>query len=355
MGLIGAGHIARMHAAVWQQEAQVTAVCSRQRDKAERIAAEFGIPQIFDTADELIHSSSIDAICIATPHHLHHPLAMSALNAGKHVFCEKPLAIDLSQAREMCDLARQTGLKTGIQTAIRTGFPPLIHLKNLLQDDALGPVRYFEGVWGFDWARRADYPMGWRFRTAEGGTGALGDLGVYMIDAALWLAGKIDRVCADLTTHIARRPQLSERYDFSESRRLHRQGMLPPPVGWADVENDDACTLLLHFRGGGQGMIRATRLSQRNTICIETADADFAWDRQDETLQRRNAGEDCYIPEPVPDFPKTSIATSFLRNIETDENAPPTFFDGLRIQEVMEAAVVSAKERRWVEIQEVTA
>ncbi|MBT5876873.1 MAG: Gfo/Idh/MocA family oxidoreductase, partial [Candidatus Latescibacteria bacterium] len=200
VGIIGAGHIAKSHAKVWSREDKLVAVCSRQLHKAEDLASSYGIPVICTTAQQLINRDDIGIVCIATPHDLHYPLAMSALKAGKHVFCEKPLALNVAEAREMCELSRQMGVKTGVQFAERTNWPSLMRLRELILEGELGEIQYFEGAWAFDWAQSPTHPMSWRFRKSSAGSGALGDLGAYMIDAARWLVGEITDVFADLVT-----------------------------------------------------------------------------------------------------------------------------------------------------------
>jgi predicted dehydrogenase len=351
IGMVGAGHIARSHARAWQQEAALAAICSRQRRKAEALARAFDIPVVCDTPGDLIARPDVDAVSIATPHHLHYAIAMQAMAAGKHVFCEKPLALNMQQARAMWACAQKTGVRTGMQSGIRTAFPGLRHLHRLIHEGRLGPVQYFEGVWGFDWAHRPDYPMGWRFKRQEAGTGALGDLGVYMIDAARWLIGEITSVCADFATHIRRRPVIPDRYDFAEVRRMHREGALPEAEGMATVENEDACTLMLRFAGGAQGYIRASRLHRNNTIKVEGAQAGYAWTLSTGQLMRRLPGEEAYTAVSLPDdLPAESMVTRFLDNIRYGTDHPPTFLDGLRAQEIIDAAIRSNAQRRWVRV-----
>ena len=351
IGLIGAGHIARSQAAIWQKEATLVAVASRQRTKAEALAKTFTVESVFDTADELIASNQVDAISIATPPHLHHSLALLALEAGKPVFCEKPLALNVAQAREMWDCARRRGVATGLQSGIRTSFPGLSHLKTLIDSRELGDFLSFEGTWAFDWARQPDFPMGWRFRRDLAGTGALGDLGVYLIDAARWLVGEIQSVAADFQTVITKRPVISDRYDFGEVRNMIRDSELPASTVLARVENEDLCSLLVRFANGASGTIRASRISRRNTILVEGTAATYQWDLQTGVLARRGAGEVAYTTVPVPvGFPNRSIVTQFLTNIRNGTDYPPTFRDGFLAQQVIDAAVEADRTRRWIEV-----
>jgi predicted dehydrogenase len=350
--MIGAGHIARMHARVWGHEATVVAVCSRRREKAERLAAEFSIPVVCDTPDELISRKDVDVVSLATPHDLHHPLAIQAMEAGKHVFCEKPLALNSRQAQEMWECAKAAGVKTAIQSGIRVGFPALRHLRHLIETDEPGPIRYFEGVWGFDWAASPDYPLGWRFLRERAGTGALGDLGVYMIDAGRWLIGEMTGVYADFQTIIPERPVISDRYDFSEVRRMSRENTLPPPEGVAAVENEDICILLTRFVGGAAGVIRASRVHREHSVRIIGDRAIYRWDFQTNRLFRRLHSEEEDTLLVIPDlYPAESIVTRFLNDIRHDSDTAPNFMDGLRVQRIMDAAERSFSQKQWVDVE----
>ncbi|MYA76022.1 MAG: Gfo/Idh/MocA family oxidoreductase, partial [Gemmatimonadetes bacterium] len=112
IGMIGAGHIAHAHVEAWRKEATLTAVSSRRIESALSLAEQYDIPHVCGDANELLDRDDIDAVGIAMTHHLHHPIALAALAAGKSVFCEKPLALDGSQAREMCAAAKAGPLKT---------------------------------------------------------------------------------------------------------------------------------------------------------------------------------------------------------------------------------------------------
>ena len=155
VGMIGAGSMARHHLHAWSQSdgCQVVAIFNRTRSKAEALAREFGIPRICEDADDLISGEDLDAISISMPHNLHHPLALAAIDAGKHVFCEKPLATDLQDAAEMWKRAREAGVKTGIQLGHRFS-PALGRLRVLLRDGYVGQVRRIECSWCFDWANQ---------------------------------------------------------------------------------------------------------------------------------------------------------------------------------------------------------
>ena len=351
IGMIGAGHIAHAHAEAWRKEATLTAVTSRRIESARSLAEQYDIPHVCGAANELLDRDDVDAVGIATTHHLHHPIALAALAAGKSVFCEKPLALDGSQAREMCAAAKADPLKTGVQSGIRL-FPALRLLARLLREGRAGKIHTFDAHWSFDWARDPRFPLTWRFKRAEAGTGALGDLGVYMIDAARWLVGEIAQVNAELAVYIPRRPVLTSGVHFGELRRLHRAEKLNISQETGPVENDDVCQLLLRFENGARGSIRASRLHQEHSIRIDCERTSYRWQMTGDRRLTERSTEAEYKPVEMPEPPgEDTIVTTFLNNVRRDEDEPPTFRDGLAAQLVMDAAVTSHEAGGWVDVE----
>ena len=351
IGMIGAGHIAHAHAEAWRKEATLTAVASRRIESARSLAERHGIPHVCRDSNELLDRDDIDAVGIATPHHLHHPFALAALAAGKSVFCEKPLALNGPQAREMWAGARRREAKTGVQSGIRL-FPALRLLSRLLREGRAGRIHTFDAHWSFDWARDPRFPLTWRFKRAEAGTGALGDLGVYMIDAARWLVGEIRQVNAELATYISRRPLLTSGGHFGELRRLHREEKLDIPRETGPVENDDVCQVLLRFENGARGSIRASRLHQEHSIRVDCERSSYRWQMTGDRRLMARSTEAEYTPVETAEPPgDESIVTTFLNNIRRDEDEPPTFRDGLAAQLVMDAAARSHETGGWIDVE----
>ena len=351
IGMIGAGHIAHAHAEAWRKETTLTAVCSRRIESARSLAERYDIPHVCRDTNELLDRGDIDAVGIATAHHLHHPIALAALSAGKSVFCEKPLALNGSQAREMWSDARRRDIKTGVQSGIRL-FPALRLLARLLQEARAGKIHTFDAHWSFDWARDPRFPLTWRFKRAEAGTGSLGDLGVYMIDAARWLVGEIGQVNAELATYIPRRPVLTSGAHFGELRRLHRAEKLEISQGTGPVENDDVCHVLLRFANGARGSIRASRLHQEHSIRVDCERTSYRWQMAGDRRLLERSTEAEYKPVEMPEPPGDgTIVTTFLNNIRWDEDESPTFRDGLAAQLVIDAAVESNETGGWIDVE----
>ncbi len=351
IGMIGAGHIAYAHAEAWRNEATLTAVSSRRPGSALKLAAQFNIPHVCRNTDELLDRDDIDAVGITTPHHLHHPMAMEAMAAGKSVFCEKPLALDGMQAREMWTAAERFDVKTGVQSGIRL-FPALRLLFRLLREGKAGSIHAFDAHWSFDWARQPDFPLTWRFKRAEAGTGALGDLGVYMIDAARWLVGEISQVNAELVQFVTHRPLLTSGDHFGELCRMHEKGVLETSRQTGRVENDDVCQLMLRFENGAFGSIRASRLHQETSLRVDCERTSYIWQMDGGGRLMERSSKAAYTPAEIPETPSDdTIVTTFLNNIRKNEAAAPTFRDGLAAQLVIDAAVQSHEKGRWVDVE----
>jgi predicted dehydrogenase len=350
--MIGAGSMARHHLEAWSRsvDAEVIAIYNRTQHKAEALAREFAIPYVCVDVYDLIHGNDVDAVSISMPHSLHHPLAIAAIEAGKHVFCEKPLATLLDDAREMWERAEQAGLKTGIQFGHRT-LPALIQLRELLHEGYAGQVQYVECSWCFDWARDPAFPLVWRFRRDVAGAGALADLGVYAIDAARWLIGEFREVSACMRTYIDRRPLPMGNHSFDEIVHMARDGRYAVSGELGAVENEDECVFLATFENGAHGFFRASRLQGEQRLAVHGSEGVLVWTLGGDKLLGRRSGQGEYDEFPVPKaVAQATIVSQFLANIVDDTDLPPTFCDGVRAQAVIEAVIRSAERRCWVQV-----
>ncbi len=351
VGMIGAGSWARQHLQAWDanEHAEVVGIWNRTAKRAEVLAKEFNISQVVAEADALIHSDDVDVISISMPHNLHYPFSTAAIDAGKHVFCEKPLAMDLREARDMWRQAESAGVKTGIQFFHRND-PVLMHLRDLIADGYLGSIQYVELKQCFDFGARGNgFPWIWRCSKSIAGTGALGDLGVYLIDMARWLVGEFSRVCGDMKTFVHRRPMISDKYNVHEVVQMAAEKGLPELAETGVVDNDDECNIIVDFDSGAHGYIRASRFHADRGIIICGSRGEVRWNPAEGKLMGKTAGAEEHTEIHVPEMAsKPTIVTQFVSNIRNGTNQPPTFFDGLKAQEVIEATSISVEEERWV-------
>jgi predicted dehydrogenase len=322
--------------------AEIVAVCDIDRERARSVAADWGAPLVCDTEAELLALPAVDAVSICTPNDRHFPQAMAALAAGKHVMCEKPLAMTLDEARQM--QAAAAGVVTGVNFRYRW-IPAARFVSDLVAAGALG--RIYHGVFHYfnGWLADPNAPAAWRTMRAQTGSGALGDLGSHIIDlAALWL-GEAVRVRGDLTTYTPERPT--------------------PDGGRLAVDVDDAASFTIDYQSGAVGQFLATRCAlgrgnyqrvelygSEGAVVYEFEKADRGADRVQLCLGRAQARHGGYStvevsPEHLLGKPSGPIL-EFVAAIRAGRPAAPDFADGLRCQEIMTAVERSAAEGRTI-------
>lgn len=189
VGVVGAGAVLQVaHLPVLKKlkAVQVAALCDADRPKARALASRFGIPTVYDDIEDLLEHEELDALLVCTPNHLHEPHIQAGLAAGLHVLSEKPLALRAASAQRLIKAAERTDrvLMVGMNHRYR---PDVQTLRSFIQGGELGELDSVRAAWYM--ARPARAPLGWRQRKEESGGGVMFDLGLTMIDLALWIAG----------------------------------------------------------------------------------------------------------------------------------------------------------------------
>ena len=336
-------------------DAELVAVCSRTKENVEAMAAEFHVPHAITDYREVMKLEGLDGVVVCTTAAWHYPICMEAIGRGLHVFCEKPLGMTLAEAREMHDAAVKAGVKHMV--AFTTRFlPHAAFVKQLLDQGQLGRV-YLINL-----SKMAGYagpaaPMRWRYDKALAGAGVLADLGSHAIDLALWYFGPVKSICADLPTFV------SERTD-------------PKTGAMARSDVDDAAALLVKFESGVQGVLHISWVAPKGrsqTLSICGSDGSLVFDSnvdgweiglmgstaEDQTLRPIEVPRDMMagIDESskeaglrsfVTNYP--SMSRKFVDVILHDQEPSPSFLDGMKAQEVMDAAMISSAEGRWVDL-----
>jgi predicted dehydrogenase len=335
--------------------AEIAAICGRNRDRAEERANKYDIPRVFADYREMIAKGHLDALVVATPDDLHYPITMEALDAGLHVLCEKPLALDTTQAREMYEKAQTAGVNNMVLFTHRW-WPYQSYLKQLVDEGYVGrcyhcQIRYLAG-----YGRKPRYA--WRFDRKRC-RGVLSDLGSHAVDWTRWYGGDIARVSAHLATFV-------ERPGFEG-------GSLDP--------SNDAATLLLEFESGAQGMIQVSAVAhmadrgQEQHVILhgESGTLEMEISFPNGQLVGRICGarrdEDQIEVLPVPEglwgdvdptdasawikiWSKQPIGDRlFIDAIVEDRPVAPSFYDGLKAQEVIDAAIESHQTGCWISLQ----
>ncbi len=347
------------------------AVCGRDQNGVEQAAKQFGWESVETDWRKLIQRDDIDLIDINAPSNAHKEIAIEAARAGKHLFCEKPLALTLGDAREMLDAAETSGVKHMVGFNYR--FAPAVQLaKKLIADGRLGKLYHFRASFLQDFIVDPNFPLVWRLQKEIAGSGSHGDLGAHLIDMARFLVGEFQDVIGMSETFIKERPLAGEMSGLSAS------GSGEGPKG--EVTVDDATLFLARFNSGVLGSFEATRFApgHRCTNSFEINGSKgsvrfdfermnelqvyFTDDAEDVQGFRRVLATDpshAYMdawwpPGHTIGFEHTFIheTLELLHAIRDNRQPVPNFRDGVQCQEVLEAVDRSIAERRWVSISE---
>lgn len=259
VGLIGTKFMGKAHSNAYLKVAKffdvepkpvMKAICGRHAEETAEFAERFGWESYESDWRKLCARPDIDVIDIATPGSLHHEMGVAAAQAGKHVFCEKPLALSMREARAMLDAVRKAKVVSMVNFNYRT-VPALALAKQMIAAGEIGEVRHFRATYLQDWLVDPTFPMNWRLRKEVAGTGANGDLNAHHIDMARFLVGDIAEVVGMQKTFITERP--------AEGRSAGLTATAGE--GTEKVTVDDATLFLAKFNSGALGSFEATRMA----------------------------------------------------------------------------------------------
>lgn len=339
-------------------QADVVALCGRRLEPAQKLAEAWGVPQVFTDVDTMLSETDLDALIITSPNNTHYPYTMKALEAGLHVLCEKPLALSYAHAKEMAELAEAKGLTT--MTPFTYSYMPTAqYLKQLIDAGYLGTpyslnLRYYTGF-----GRDSSYS--WRFDKAIAGSGALGDIGSHFLYLAYWFFGEIEGVFANLATHIKRpdtRPD-GNSYDQADDNALitfrFTNGALgtvqASTLAYEDTKFGQIHQMELH---GSEGTlhsftdwntvqeVRGAKLGEGPVKKLELPQSIWQGARRDTV---HNTYKDVFRQQ-------ETMARAFVSAVAVNNEVTPSFKEGATIQKLLEAALTSHRERRWVDLNE---
>ena len=385
VGMVGYAFMGAVHAHAWRNAhrffdlpltPELTAIAGRNKEAVNAAAERLGFASVETDWHALVERDDIDLIDICTPGDSHAVIAVAALEAGKHVLCEKPLANTVQEAEQMAAAARAAA-ERGIWamcgfTYRRT--PALALARRLVEAGRIGSVRQVRAQYLQDWLHDPDAPMTWRLDKAKSGSGALGDLGAHLIDTTQWLTGQaIIGVSAILETFVTSRPLSGERAGLGG----HGDTDADAPRG--EVTVDDAALFTARFADGGIATFEATRfaLGRKNALRIEingTAGS-IAFDFEDNNVLHFFDGTDSVdeqgfrrILVTEPEHPYVSAwwppghglgyehgfahqVVDLVNAIAENRQPEPSFADGLQVQRVLGAVEDSAaNDSGWTEV-----
>mgnify|MGYP005846632403 CR=1 FL=1 len=373
IAMIGYGGIGRVHAMGYRNipfhyglpanAINLVGVATSRPESAEKAAGEIGCAVWTADYRELLARDDVDVVDCCVPNYLHEEIVLAAAAAGKHIYCEKPLANNLAQARRMVQAVEQAGVK-GQMTFNFRFLPAISRARQLIADGFLGRLYSFRGRY-----YRASYvdpqrPLSWKHRAETSGTGAIGDIGSHILDLLYYLLGDFSSVQATFDTRITARPVAKGAAE----------------TGLVDV--DDLAFLHLRLVDGAPGSVEISRLATGTTNDVQLEifgeqgalrfnSGDPAWleiydlrepeqplggqrgFRKVETVGRYE-GQKAPDWTMTPSFVRshTECQYQFLQAISAGWPPAPSLADGLHIQAVIEAAVRSSAEGRWVNLAE---
>jgi predicted dehydrogenase len=384
VGIVGYAFMGAAHSHAWRTVSRVfdvplrprmAALCGRDEAAARGAAARYGWAATETDWRDLIARDDVQLVDIATPGDLHAEIAIAALEQGKHVLCEKPLANSVPEAEAMRDAAaraRQRGVRSMVGFNYRR-VPALALARQLVRDGRIGELRHVRAAYLQDWLVDPAFPLTWRLQAGRAGSGALGDLGAHAVDIAQHLAGELlTGVCGLTSTFVTERP-VRDGGAGAAADSLHNGGAGGATGGRAPsgpVTVDDAALFIGRFRAGALASFEATRFAtgRKNALRIELngdrGSLAFDLERLNELqfYDRADAAETAgfrRILGTEPGHPYlsgwwppghvlgwehtfTHQARDLLCAIADGTDPQPSFADGLQVQQVLAAVAGSA-------------
>jgi predicted dehydrogenase len=384
IGVIGAGFMGKAHVVgysnmpklFWPAPAMpvMKTVCDIEPDIAAEAKERFSFEKSCTDWRDIINDPEIDAVSICTPNNVHAEMTIAALEAGKHVLCEKPIASSLKDAEAMESAAKKAE-KNGVihMTAYQyRRIPAIVLAKSFVNDGLIGEVLNIRCTYLQCWSADPSSPLSWRFQKEIAGAGTLGDIGSHVIDLAQYLVGDIDEVVSMIRTYIPERPVQEGGVDLLGTVKLGADAKKAP------VDVDDEVSFLAKFKGGAIGSIEATRNAwgRNNYITIELhgTKGSIAFN-----YERLNELQVCFADDPdncrgfktiytgpahfygpaTWNIPGMNIGYGELKAIEmfdfisaiADGEQPSTNFSvATQIERVVAAVLSSAKSQAWEKV-----
>lgn len=371
LGLLGYGTIGRVHTLGYRDlpllypgrlpPLRLEAVFTSREETARAAAREGGYASWFTDLPALLAREGVDVVDCSLPNHLHREALLLAFQAGRHVYCEKPLAVNAAEAREVAQAAGKAGVQVGMTFNYRF-IPALMRARELIDRGAVGRIYSFRAEYYHSGYQDPERPQSWRMRRSQAGGGALVDLGAHLVDLVRHLLGEYDAVRALTHTYIRERPV------------VRGAGEKEP------VDVDDAAWLEVRLKSGGIGTIEVSRFAtgslddlniavygEKGAFRFRLMDANWlywfdatrpggafggerGWTRL-ETVQHY-PGSALPPPRSILGWTRTHAENQyrFLQALAEGRAPEPGLVDGLRAQLVLEAAFQSAQSGAWVPV-----
>jgi predicted dehydrogenase len=378
VGLVGYKFMGKSHSNAYRQVAsffpdvalrpELKALCGRDEASVRQAAEQFGWEGYETDWHALVARDDIGLIDVSTPGESHAEIAIGAAEHGKHVFCEKPLANTLAEAKAMLAAVEKAGVVGMVNFNYRR-VPAVQLAKQLIDEGRIGQIYHWRAVYLQDWIMDPNFPLVWRLQKDQAGAGALGDLGAHIIDLARMLVGEVSAVSGLTTTFIKQRPLLA-----GTTGGLGAAG----GAEMGEVTVDDAALFLARFANGAVGSFESTRFAKGranyNSFEINGSKGSIVFDlhRMNElnvffdddppdvkgfrNVLVTDGGAHKYLSAWWPaghiigwEHTFTHGVLDLLNGIAAGTSPAPTFEDGVRCQAILEAVEQSASSGAWVE------
>jgi predicted dehydrogenase len=379
--MIGYRFMGKAHSNAWRQaphffpmkaEIEMHTICGRDPNAVEEARRQLGWKQASTDWKAVVNSDEIDIIDINTPNDSHAEIAIAAAKAGKHILCEKPLALTVAQCQQMLDAAKKAKVVHMVCHNYRR-IPAIALAKKLIDEGALGEIYHYYARYAQDWIVDPKFPLVWRLQKGVSGSGTHGDINAHIIDIARYLVGEFKEVCGLMHTFIKERPVMDE---GGKGQGLGGKGS--QKMGKVTV--DDAAMFIGRFENGALANLEATRfaLGRKNHIEVEVNGSKGSLHFDFEDMNRlkffdntqpadRQGFRDILVTQPggahpyvgawwppghIIGYEHTFVHTvaDFVNAVVDGKPVQPTFEDGLKNERVLEAVEESAKSRQWVKV-----
>jgi predicted dehydrogenase len=373
--VLGTGFMGRVHLEALRRlgNVQVVALASLEEDVARRMAAQFAVGRVEADYRKVLDDPSVDAVHICTPNSQHFPMAQEALQAGKHVLCEKPLATTVEDARTLVATAARVGRRDCLNHNLRS-YPLVQQMRRMCEAGELGDILVIQGTYSQDWLLY-DTDWNWRVDSTEGGASrCLADIGSHWFDMAEHVTGlRVTSLCADLQTFHKTRKRPKGPVETFAGKLLQPDDYVQVPI-----TTEDYGGVIFQMGGRTRGAMTASQVSagRKNRLSIEIygAKSSVAWDQERPNelwMGNRNSYNQSLVKDPslllpgaqsYADLPgghaegygdtHKQVFKRFYSSLDNPENdlQYPRFRDGLRQLTILQAELDSHKNRGWVDV-----
>jgi predicted dehydrogenase len=375
-GVVGTGFIGPVHVeALRRIGVEVVGIVGSTPENGATRARAMRLPRSFDSLDELLAAPGLDVVHITTPNYLHKPMVLQAIAAGKHVVCEKPLAMNAVEGRELLDAASSAGIVHAVNFNLRF-YAQNHQAKALVESGELGQVLLMHGRYLQDWLLN-ETDWNWRLEPDRGGAmRVVADIGSHWLDLMTFIGGKrLTEVCADFATLMEKRKKPTKPVETFAGKTLD-----PSDYEEIPIVTEDYASMLLRYEDGVHGACTVSQMSagRKNHLAyeIDCANASLAFNSENPEqlwIGRRDRPSELLLRDPALLAPAARSTTDYPGGhaegfpdtfkqlykkvyAAVEAGGPPvtpdypTFADGVYSLEIGEALLQSARENRWVAI-----